>query len=76
MKEVSVILLMAGSSSRMNVEVNKVYLPLGNKKVFNHSLDKFLKVSLVKKIIIVYNQNDLNLLKKELENSSKLIIMK
>ena len=68
MKEVSVILLMAGSSSRMNVEVNKVYLPLGNKKVFNHSLDKFLKVSSINKIIIVYNQNDLNSLKKELEN--------
>lgn len=68
MKEVSVILLMAGNSSRMNVEVNKVYLPLGNKKVFNHSLDKFLKISSINKIIIVYNQNDLNLLKKELEN--------
>ena len=40
---VSVILMMAGSSSRMNANENKLFLDLGNKKVFQHSLDLFLE---------------------------------
>ena len=40
---VSVILMMAGSSSRMNGNENKLFLPLGNKMVFQHSLDLFLE---------------------------------
>ena len=63
MKNVSVILLMAGTASRMNSITNKVFLNLGNKKVFNHSLDKILKIDSINKIIIVYNSNDLELLK-------------
>ncbi len=39
---VSVILMMAGNSSRMNTAEKKVYLPLGNKLVYEHSLDLFL----------------------------------
>jgi 2-C-methyl-D-erythritol 4-phosphate cytidylyltransferase len=40
---ISVILMMAGSSSRMNLNENKLFLPLGDKLVFEHSLDLFLK---------------------------------
>ena len=40
---VSVILMMAGSSSRMNLNENKLFLPLGDKLVFEHSLEMFLK---------------------------------
>ena len=43
---VSVILMMAGSSSRMNANENKLFLELGDKKVFQHSLDKFLEFGL------------------------------
>ena len=40
---ISVILMMAGSSSRMNKNENKLFLELGSKKVFQYSLDKFLE---------------------------------
>ena len=39
---ITVILMMAGSSSRMNLNENKLFLPLGDKLVFEHSLDMFL----------------------------------
>ena len=39
---ITVILMMAGSSSRMNLNENKLFLPLGDKLVFQHSLDLFL----------------------------------
>ena len=39
---ISVILLMAGSGRRMNIEDNKVFLPLGEKRVFEHALQMFL----------------------------------
>ena len=39
---ISVILMMAGSSARMNMNGNKLFLPLGDKLVFEHSLDMFL----------------------------------
>ena len=36
---ISVILLAAGSGKRMGIETPKQYLPLGNKRVFDYSLD-------------------------------------
>ena len=39
---ITVILMMAGSSSRMSTNENKLFLPLGNKLVFQYSLDLFL----------------------------------
>ena len=40
---ITVILMMAGSSSRMSLNENKLFLPLGDKLVFQHSLDLFLE---------------------------------
>lgn len=62
MKNIGVILLMAGSATRMNKNINKVYLPLGNKLVVNYSIDKFLKIPEVSKIYLVYNLQDKELL--------------
>ena len=42
---ISVILLMAGSGSRMKIQDNKVFLPLENKMIFQYSLDLFLKLN-------------------------------
>ena len=39
----SAIILMAGEGKRMNMNINKILLPLGNKKVYEYSLDVFLK---------------------------------
>ena len=40
---ITVILMMAGSSSRMSGNENKLFLELGDKLVFQHSLDLFLE---------------------------------
>lgn len=66
MKTISTIILFAGSGSRMNNEINKVYLPLLNKRVINHSLDKFIKIKRINKIFLVYNPKDIDLINKVL----------
>lgn len=57
---VSVILMMAGSSSRMNSNENKLFLELGDKKVFQHSLDKFLEFGL--EVICVIKEENIKYL--------------
>lgn len=52
----SLILLMAGTGSRMKMDTNKVLLPLGNKKIYEYSLDLFKKYNF--EIICVVNEND------------------
>lgn len=53
---ISVVILCAGSSTRMNQGVNKVLLPLDNKPVFMHSLEKFQQFS--SDIVVVTNELD------------------
>ncbi len=57
---ISVILMMAGSSSRMNSNENKLFLELGDKKVFQHSLDKFLEFGL--EVICVIKEENIKYL--------------
>ena len=53
-KEVfQIILLAAGSSTRMKTDINKVFLQLGQMPVLEHSLKKFLSWERCKKIILV-----------------------
>ena len=52
----SAILLMAGKGTRMNRKENKILLPLGNKKVYEYSLDILLKT--VDEVICVINPDD------------------
>ena len=40
---VTAVLLMAGQGSRMNLQKNKVFLSLGDKMIYQYSLDLFLK---------------------------------
>lgn len=56
----SAIILMAGEGKRMNMNINKILLPLGNKKVYEYSLDVFLKA--VDEVICVLNENDKDLI--------------
>ena len=53
---ISVVILCGGLSSRMEINVNKVLLPLEDKPVFMHSVDKFK--SMTDDIIVVANIND------------------
>ena len=53
---ISVVILCGGLSSRMEINVNKVLLPLEDKPVFMHSVCKFK--SITDDIIVVANIND------------------
>lgn len=65
---ISVILLMAGVGSRMNMNQNKVLLQLNEKPVFLHSYDKFKKYGL--EVICVINSNDEIEVKKYLNDAT------
>lgn len=57
----SVIILCAGSGSRMNISGNKVLLPLLNMPLFMHSVNKFMQET--DDVIVVSNENDLEEIK-------------
>lgn len=59
---ISVILLMAGSGSRMKINENKVFLPLKDKMVYEYSLELFLKYQF--HVVCVIRKEDLPYLKK------------
>lgn len=63
---ISVVILCGGSSTRMNGNKNKVLLPLDDKPIFMHSLDKFRQFS--DDIIVVANKNDFEEIKMYHEN--------
>ncbi len=67
MKDITAIILLAGNSTRMGLDINKAFLDLGNKKVVNHSIDKLTKIERIAKIILVYNEKDLALVNKLLK---------
>lgn len=56
----SVILLMAGKGQRMKENVNKIRLPLGNKLVYEYSLDTFLSFNF--EVICVLSEQDFDLI--------------
>lgn len=66
---VSVVLLMAGKGSRMKSEVNKILLPLGDKLVFEYSLDMFL--SLGCEVVAVVSNDDKDVILSKLPASVK-----
>lgn len=68
---ISVILLMAGVGSRMGIDKNKVLLPLGDKLIFEHSLDLFLSYGF--EVVCVINKNDEEFIKNRLQGKAKYI---
>ena len=67
-QNVVAIILLAGSSLRMNGYINKAFMMYNGKKVINYSLDKFLAIDSIKKIILVYNQIDKSYLEEVLKD--------
>lgn len=53
---VTAILLMAGNASRMQMNENKVYLPLGKQRVFEYSLKLFLEMGF--EVVCVVREED------------------
>ena len=76
MKDTTIILLAGGKSERFNQPINKVLAKLNNKIVLEHSLDKFIKIDEVEKIIVVYNQDDEPQIKSIISNYDNVEIVK
>lgn len=55
---ITAILMMAGNASRMQMNENKVYLPLGKQKIFEYSLNLFLDMGF--EVICVIREEDRN----------------
>ncbi len=68
----SVIILMAGSGTRMNLDVNKVLLPIKDKCIFEYSLDTFRKYA--DEIICVVSKHDYDKVKKIISSDVKIVI--
>ena len=47
------IILAAGKGTRMNREINKVYLPLGDRPVIAHTLEAFYRAESIHRIVLV-----------------------
>ena len=54
------VILAAGSGKRMHSKLKKQFMQINNKPMFYYSVDKFLKVKSINKIILVINEIDKN----------------
>lgn len=54
----AVVLVAAGSGTRLKNTVNKPYLIFSNKYVISYSLETFLKTDYIDKIVVVYRKQD------------------
>ena len=70
----SAILLLAGKGERSCLPFNKVYAKIGEKFVYQYSLDKFLDDNDCQEVIVVYNEADLDYLKDLRHDKVKLIL--
>jgi len=52
------IILAAGRGTRMNQEINKIYLPLKGKAIIGHTLEAFYKAQSIHKIILVVSPGE------------------
>lgn len=57
---ITAILLMAGKGTRMNMDINKILLPINGKPIYMYSLEKF--ISLGFEVICVINEADENII--------------
>ena len=58
MKDISVIIVAAGESKRMGMEIRKPYLMHKGKPILRYSIDVFRGITAVKEIIIAVNPRD------------------
>lgn len=54
------VILAAGSGKRMHSKLKKQYISINNKPIFYYSVDKFLSIKPINKIILVINESDKN----------------
>ncbi len=68
----SLIVLAAGSGSRVGAKINKMYLPIGGKPLLLYTLEQVLKADCIDEIIVAVAETDMelfdNYIKKDLFN--------
>lgn len=74
MTEFSLIIVAAGSGTRLGHEIPKQYLPLGNMTVLRHTLNAFKAVDGLKAICVVTNPAHKDLLKESIFGLDGIII--
>lgn len=65
------IILIAGSSQRANILYNKNFHIFNGKPIFRYSLDEFLKVPECSKVIVVYRENEREIVGKYIDDIPK-----
>ncbi len=70
----SLVILAAGSGSRMNLGYNKMLHEIDGEMILNHTLQKFLEFEAFKEIIVVINPKDEAIIKKNIINDEKIIL--
>lgn len=58
-EKVVAMILAAGAGKRMNAGINKVWLLLDGQPLFGHTLEVFLKSSLIHRVLLVVNPDEL-----------------
>ena len=70
----TVILLMAGSGTRLGLDINKMMYKVNNKRLYQYPLEKFLSLGL--DVILVTNETDYKTVLEETKGIKNLIVVK
>ena len=62
----SVIIVAAGSGSRMNTNINKQFIKLNDKEIIAHTIEKFYNNKNINDIVIVIKEDEAKFFKKEI----------
>ena len=62
----SVIIVAAGSGSRMNTNINKQFIKLNDKEIIAHTIEKFYNNKNINDIVIVIKEDEAEFFKKEI----------
>ena len=77
MLKISAIIVAAGSGSRMGGEINKVFLPLLDKKVIDYSIKQMTECEEISEIVVVTRECDIEEMKthlKDIKKSTKITV--
>ena len=61
-----VIIVAAGSGSRMNTNINKQFIKLNDKEIIAHTIEKFYNNKNINDIVIVIKEDEAKFFKKEI----------
>ena len=70
------VILAAGASTRYNYKIKKQFIKIKDKPIFEYSVEKFLKIKEIDKILLVISKNDIrsNIIKSFLKKYNNYIL--